>query len=197
MFIIQIMRTLLMAIFTLIPGFMLAQSKPPGTGCDVATLATESAMVVEPENDKDEKYRRPPMVSYEINEDGSTTKVKLARSSGVKNVDQQLLAAVSNWKYEPRTGCGAMKVSLAAGSIPDADTAIKVAEPEMILVYGEQTIKSERPLNARLSGETWIVTGTLHCRDDKGHETAFCFGGVAAVHIAKSDGRILTIFHTK
>jgi TonB family protein len=191
------MRTLAVAILIFLPSIILARSNQPRAGCDSAVLGSGSTAVENAADRQDEKYRRPAIVKYEIEEDGAVRKVKLVYSSGVKNLNDRLLAAASQWKYQARPGCGVMKVSLAAGSIPDADTAIKVAEPEMIRIYGAGVIKSERPIAATLSGDIWIVTGTLYCKDGKGRITTVCFGGVATAHLSKSDGRILNIFHTR
>jgi hypothetical protein len=49
--------------------------------------------------------------------------------------------------------------------VPDAETAVKLAEPLLVKTYGKRQIESEKPLKARLTGDTWIVTGTLWCSD--------------------------------
>lgn len=85
---------------------------------------------------------------------------------------------------------------LAAGRIPNEGTALKVAEPELIALYGASVIDSERPLTAGLSENMWIVSGTLHCSDGKGGTATVCVGGVATAHLSKSDGRVLELFHT-
>jgi hypothetical protein len=81
------------------------------------------------------------------------------------------------------------------GYVPDAATAMRIAEAVLIPVYGEKQIKSEQPFNATLKKEVWTVGGTLHCSDGKGGITTLCDGGVAVVKIAKSDGRILYMMH--
>jgi hypothetical protein len=137
------------------------------------------------------------MVAYEVQEDGGIRALRLVRHSGIKELDQELLAAASNWKYQARPGCASVKVPLAAGPIRDQSVALKVAEPELIRIYGARLIHSERPLNAGLMGDMWIVGGTLHCSDGKGGTTTICVGGVATAHLSKSDGRVLEIFHTE
>jgi hypothetical protein len=77
------------------------------------------------------------------------------------------------------------------GYVPDAITAIKIAEAVLIPIYGEKQINSEKPLNAELKDGIWIVTGTLNCLGG-GHD---CPGGVAIVEISKEDGRILRVIH--
>src|SRR5215469_12019057 len=99
-----------------------------------------------------EKYKRPPMVAFLIREDGSVSKGRLVRHSGSREVDEKFLLSVSQWKYRSIPGCEVMKVQLAAGFIPDAEAAIKVAEPELIRIYGAHMIKSERPITAGLLG---------------------------------------------
>jgi hypothetical protein len=136
------------------------------------------------------------MVAYEVQENGDVRKLQLVRHSGIKELDGKLPLAASNWKYQARPGCGIAKVRLAAGLIPNEGTALRVAEPELIRMYGASVIASERPLTAGLSGDMWIVGGTLHCSDGKGGTTTVCVGGVATAHLSKSDGRVLEIFHT-
>jgi len=77
------------------------------------------------------------------------------------------------------------------GYVPDAATAIKIAEAVLIPIYGEKVINREKPLNAELKDGVWIVTGTLNCPGG-GHK---CLGGVAVIEISKDDGRILRVSH--
>jgi hypothetical protein len=74
------------------------------------------------------------------------------------------------------------------GFIPDAGTAVRVAEAVLGPIYGEEKIKNERPFVATLDGDIWTVTGHL----DEGYH-----GGVAEIRIAKNDGRILEVGHGK
>jgi hypothetical protein len=80
-------------------------------------------------------------------------------------------------------------------AVQDVDSAGKIAEKALRKVYGKRQIES--PLNAKLDGNVWVVTGTLHCRDSKGNETGICAGGVAEARISKDDGRVLSVTHTK
>jgi len=80
----------------------------------------------------------------------------------------------------------------ALGYVPDSETAVKIAEAVLIPVYGEKKIELEQPFTATLKNRVWIVEGTLHCPD--GTSTS-CDGGVAEVHISKSDARILYMSH--
>src|SRR5215469_10540523 len=64
----------------------------------------------------------------------------------------------------------------ARGYVPDAATAVKIAEAVLIPVYGEEKIVSERPFKAKLDGDVWTVEGTLYCGDGK---IGSCLGGTA------------------
>jgi hypothetical protein len=72
------------------------------------------------------------------------------------------------------------------GFVPDERTAIAIAEAILIPIMGEKEVLIERPFQANLSGEVWIVTGTL----PRGF-----VGGTAIVKIARRDGRILHMTH--
>ena len=72
--------------------------------------------------------------------------------------------------------------------VPDAETAVRVAEAILIPTYGKQSVESERPFVALLNGNVWTVTGTL----PKGR-----LGGVATVEIAKDSACILRVTHGK
>ena len=174
----------------------LSQTNRSGADCKSLVMQSGSAAIEDVQPQKGEKSRRFPMVAYEVQEDGDIRKLRLVRRSGIKELDGNLLSAASQWKYQARPGCGVVKVRLAAGLIPNKDIALRVAEPELIRIYGAGVIASERPLNAGLSGDMWIVSGTLHCSDGKGGTTTVCAGGVATAHLSRSDGRVLEIFHT-
>jgi NTF2 fold immunity protein of polymorphic toxin system component len=173
-----------------------SQTNQSGADCKSLVMQSESAAREEMQPQKDEKSHRPPMVAYEVQEDGDVRKLRLVRHSGIKELDGQLLSAASQWKYQARPGCGIVRVRLAAGLIPNEGTALRVAEPELIRIYGASVIASERPLTAGISGNMWIVGGTLHCSDGNGGTTTVCVGGVATAHLSRSDGRVLEIFHT-
>lgn len=84
--------------------------------------------------------------------------------------------------------------------VPDAATAVTIAEPKLIKVYGKRQIDYERPLMATLADGIWSVYGTLCCPDAKGQRTCSvgkCVGGVAVLKLRQSDGKILSISHTK
>jgi hypothetical protein len=83
------------------------------------------------------------------------------------------------------------------GYVPDAATAVKIAEAVLTPVYGKKHIESEEPFHAELKDNVWTVSGTLHCPDGKGGTTTHCVGGVAVVEISKSDAHILSMVHYK
>jgi hypothetical protein len=75
------------------------------------------------------------------------------------------------------------------GFVPDAGTAIKIAVAVWEPIYGTNTLAQEKPYRAKLLTNTvWRVEGSLP-RDT--------VGGVATAFIAKRDGRILDVYHTK
>jgi hypothetical protein len=84
--------------------------------------------------------------------------------------------------------------------VPDATTALRIAEPALIKVYGKRQIEYERPLTATLEDGIWSVYGTLCCPNSKGQRTCEvgeCVGGVAALKLRQRDGKILSIIHGK
>jgi NTF2 fold immunity protein len=82
-----------------------------------------------------------------------------------------------------------------SGYVPDAKTAIAIAQAVLIPVYGAKQIASEQPLHASLKNNVWTVEGTLNCSDGEGGTTTYCNGGTALVRISKIDGRILKMIH--
>jgi len=84
--------------------------------------------------------------------------------------------------------------------VPDAATALKIAEPRLIKTYGKRQIDYERPLTAKLDDGIWTVNGTLCCPDRNGQRTCEqgrCVGGVAVLKLRQRDGKILSIIHYK
>ncbi|MHC5061951.1 MAG: YbbC/YhhH family protein [Planctomycetota bacterium] len=75
-----------------------------------------------------------------------------------------------------------------SGYIPDAQTAIRIAEAVWIPIYGKKQIEKQRPFNAKLSNGVWTVTGSL---------PEIMIGGVAEIDIRKDDGKILRVIHGK
>ena len=84
--------------------------------------------------------------------------------------------------------------------IPDAATALKIAEPILVKTYGKHQVDYERPFSVRLIGDVWIISGTLCCPDKRGQricEPGRCVGGVAELKLRQSDGSVLSIRHGK
>jgi hypothetical protein len=75
-----------------------------------------------------------------------------------------------------------------AGDVPDAATAIKIAVAVWEPIYGARQIAGEKPYHAALQNGVWTVTGSLPKNTP---------GGVAIAEIAKNDGRIIRISHSK
>jgi NTF2 fold immunity protein len=174
---------------------LLSQTGRTGIDCKSLVMRSEVTVIDEVQPEEGEKYRRPPMVAYEVQDNGDVRKLRLVRHSGSKELDEKLLSTAVQWKYQTRLGCAALKVRLAGGPIPNEAAALKMAEPELLRLYGAIVIASERPLTAWLWGEIWVVSETLHC--GKGSNSTDCVGGVATAHLSKSDGRVVEIFHTE
>ena len=84
--------------------------------------------------------------------------------------------------------------------MPDAATALRIAEPALVKQYGRRRIDYERPLHAVLKDGIWTVYGTLCCPDRDGQRTCEvgrCVGGVAVLKLRQSDGEILSVIHWK
>ncbi len=94
-----------------------------------------------------------------------------------READPAITPLPPNTTYKPKEGY-----------VPDAATAIKIAEAVWTPIYGEETLKREKPFTARLAGGVWIVQGTL----PEGWK-----GGTAYAEISKETGRILNVTHFK
>ena len=84
-----------------------------------------------------------------------------------------------------------------AAKVPDAATAVRLAEKVLANVYGKKKIEAEEPFEASLSGGIWHVGGTLYCGKDRSFKGVQCLGGVAMADIRQSDGRVLKTGHGK
>jgi hypothetical protein len=75
-----------------------------------------------------------------------------------------------------------------AGAVPDAETAIRIAEAVWLPVCGVEKVESGKPFKAELKlGPVWIVSGSQEREES---ESSLC------VVIRKSDGKILSISPT-
>ena len=72
------------------------------------------------------------------------------------------------------------------GYVPNAETAIKIAEAIWLPIYGE-SIYAKKPFKATLKNDVWIIEGTLHTE----------LGGVPYAEIQKRDCKIIKVTHTK
>ena len=79
---------------------------------------------------------------------------------------------------------------LKTGAIPDAKTAYKLAYPILPAAYGESLIRKELPLKVYLVDNKWRLVGSWN------HGPGVK-GGVAAIVINKSDGRVLDVVHSE
>jgi TonB family protein len=59
-----------------------------------------------------ERYRRSPVVAFEVGEDGTINNLKIVRTSGVSRIDKAVLSDVSNWSFKPRQHCGVVDVTV-------------------------------------------------------------------------------------
>lgn len=72
--------------------------------------------------------------------------------------------------------------------VPNAETAIKIAEAIWLPIYGE-SINSKKPFTATLKDSSvWIVTGYL---------SPDYLGGVPNIEIRRKDCKILKVTHGK
>jgi NTF2 fold immunity protein len=76
----------------------------------------------------------------------------------------------------------------AAGYVPDAATAIKIAVAVWEPIYGAKQIAGEKPFHAALHRGVWTVQGSLPEKTP---------GGVALAEISQKDGRIMRVSHGK
>lgn len=76
----------------------------------------------------------------------------------------------------------------AAGYVPDATTAIRIAVAVWEPIYGEKVIASEKPYRATLKNGRWLVESSLPTSID---------GGVAIAEISQSNAAVLRISHGK
>lgn len=81
------------------------------------------------------------------------------------------------------------------GFVPTADVARAIAEAVLVPVYGKETMLAERPFQAALKKDVWIVTGSVPCENPPAGAT--CPGGAAEVRISRKTGRILYMTHSQ
>ncbi len=74
------------------------------------------------------------------------------------------------------------------GFVPDAATAVKIAEAVWTPIYGEKEIAEQKPFKATLNKGVWTVLGSFN------HPPSWS-GGVALAEISKATGQILRVSH--
>ncbi len=75
------------------------------------------------------------------------------------------------------------------GYVPDATTAIAIAQAVWLPIYGKKTLDNERPFQAVLKDDVWTVKGTFHSHDRDAR------GGVAVAEISRIDARVIRVSH--
>ncbi len=73
------------------------------------------------------------------------------------------------------------------GYVPNARTAIKIAEAIWLPIYGDG-IYSKKPFVAKLNNDVWVVQGSLSIQ---------MVGGVPVAEISKKTGKVLRVSHGK
>jgi ATP-dependent Clp protease ATP-binding subunit ClpA len=74
------------------------------------------------------------------------------------------------------------------GFVPDAETAMRIAEAVWIPIFGQKEVESQRPFQVDLEYHIWIVTGS----PKEGSE-----GAALLAKISKADGAILRVGQAK
>jgi hypothetical protein len=78
--------------------------------------------------------------------------------------------------------------------VPDAETAVRVAEAVFIPIYEEKQVGREKPFHARLERDHWVVTGTLKESNKPAH---IVMEGAMTAEIDRSTGTIRSVYHGK
>lgn len=72
--------------------------------------------------------------------------------------------------------------------IKEENTAIQVAEPILFEIYGKSKIESEKPYEAYLINNYWVIRGTM---------SNFSFGGTFSIVIDARNSKVVYIIHYK
>jgi hypothetical protein len=72
--------------------------------------------------------------------------------------------------------------------IKEEKTAISVAEPILFEIYGKSKIEDEKPYEAYLINNYWVIRGTLN---------RFSFGGTFSIVIDARNSKVIEIIHYK
>ncbi len=84
--------------------------------------------------------------------------------------------------------------------VKNEEIAVKIAEDNLFVIYGESKIKNERPYNIELTGNNvWVITGSLNSGilDKLLSGGMPMFGGTFEIKISAKDGKIIYITHYK
>jgi hypothetical protein len=74
------------------------------------------------------------------------------------------------------------------GVVPDAGTAVKIAEAVLPPIFGEEEVNKYRPYHAQLRDGIWTVYGTL---------APSSRGGTPQMTIQKKDGKVIEVWHSQ
>lgn len=72
--------------------------------------------------------------------------------------------------------------------IKEENTAISVAEPILFEIYGKSKIEDEKPYEAYLINNYWVIRGTLN---------RFSLGGTFSIIIDARNSKVIEIIHYK
>jgi len=72
--------------------------------------------------------------------------------------------------------------------VASESVVLDVARIYLSAIYGAGQIKNEMPLKAKIRMGVWHIEGSLKAGFD---------GGVAEIEICKSNGRVLSVIHSK
>lgn len=72
--------------------------------------------------------------------------------------------------------------------IKEESTAISVAEPILFEIYGKSKIEDEKPYEAYLINNYWVIRGTLN---------RFSLGGTFSIVIDARNSKVIDIIHYK
>ncbi|ACU07078.1 hypothetical protein FIC_00628 [Flavobacteriaceae bacterium 3519-10] len=72
--------------------------------------------------------------------------------------------------------------------IKEENTAIKVAEPILFEIYGRSKIEGEKPYEAYLIKNYWVINGTVD---------RYSFGGAFSIIIDARNSKVINVIHYK
>jgi len=84
--------------------------------------------------------------------------------------------------------------------VKDEETAVKIAEDSLFVIYGKAKIKDERPYNIELMrNKVWVITGSLNpgILDKLLSGGMPMLGGTFEIKINAKDGKIVHVTHYK